>query len=430
MQKKLLTSGNIFKRTDGRWNGVVWYMDEQGERKRRSFSGTSKPEVKAKITEYIAAFNKQLMDADEAKRTLSDSMGSWLQVFKFPSVERGTYDRLECTAQHQIYPLLGEKVVGNITSADIKAMLNHWMNEGYAYTTVKKVYNILTDYFRYLTQQELISKNPMAAAPMIKKANFLAAQGKENRPTFETVTTFSPEEIEKFKAEASRTCGNGERIYQQAAAYTLILNTGLRTGEALGLLNSNIDLEHRVIHLQRGVKEISRRDGVEATSGREVAVGKLKTASSKRDVPLNQAAVDAILDLRAERYFGEDSPLIPDENGSYTRPVNFRKRYYRILEAAGLERKGLHSLRHTFATTLVNGIKQPGGSIKALSPRQVADLLGHSTSEITELYYVKKTPPGWPGSPPDSSYDPNHPATKSSSDWQTPIRGAETLMLY
>ena len=79
------------------------------------------------------------------------------------------------------------------------------MNEGYAYTTVKKVYNLLTDYFRYLTQQELIQKNPMTAAPMIKKANFLAAQGKENRPTSETVTTFTPEEIERFKAEAYRT---------------------------------------------------------------------------------------------------------------------------------------------------------------------------------------------------------------------------------
>lgn len=390
MQKKLLTNGNIFKRTDDRWNGVVWYMNEQGERKRKSFSGTSKAEVKEKITEYIAAFNEQLTASDESKEKLEDSMTHWLRVFKFPSVERGTYDRLECTARHQIYPLIGNKVVGDVTSADIKAVLNHWMNEGYAYTTVKKVYNILTDYFRYLTQQELIPKNPMAAAPMIKKANFMATQGKENKPTFETVTTFSPSEIERFKAETMRTWGNGERIYQQAAAYTLMLNTGLRTGEVLGLLNSDIDLEHKVIHLQRGVKEITRREGTEATSGREVKVGKLKTASSKRDVPLNQAAINAIEDLRAERYFGENTPLIPDEDGDYTRPVNFRKRYYRILEAAGIEQKGLHSLRHTFATTLVNGVKQPDGTIKSLSPRQVADLLGHSTSEITERYYVKK----------------------------------------
>ena len=217
-------------------------------------------------------------------------MSRWLWVFRFPFAERGTYDWLVCTEIHQIYPIIGGKVVGDITSADIKALLNHWMNEGYAYTTVKKVYNILTDYFRYLTQQEYIPKNPMAAAPMIKKSNFMASQGREDLPTFETVTIFTPEEITKFKAEAVRTWGNGTPIYQQAAAYTLMLNTGLRTGEALGLLNSDIDLENRVIHFQKGVKEVSRRDGVEATSGREVKVGKLKTASSKRDVPLKQAA--------------------------------------------------------------------------------------------------------------------------------------------
>jgi len=81
---------------------------------------------------------------------------------------------------------------------------------------------------------------------------------------------------------------------------------------------------------------------------------------------------------------------VPDEKGDFTRPVNFRKRFYRILEAAGIETKGLHALRHTFATNLVNGVKQGNGTIRSLSPREVADLLGHSTSEITERYYVKK----------------------------------------
>lgn len=76
MQKKLLTTGNIFKRTDGRWNGVVWYMDEQGERKRKSFSGTSKADVKVKITEYIAAFNQALEASDESKAKLEDSMAN------------------------------------------------------------------------------------------------------------------------------------------------------------------------------------------------------------------------------------------------------------------------------------------------------------------------------------------------------------------
>lgn len=39
----------------------------------------------------------------------------------------------------------------------------------------------------------------------------------------------------------------------------------------------------------------------------------------------------------------------------------------------------------------VNGIKkQADGTVKSLTPQKVADLLGHTTSEITELYYVKR----------------------------------------
>ena len=179
--------------------------------------------------------------------------------------------------------------------------------------------------------------------------------------------------------------------------------------------HSDIDLEHRVLHLERGVKEVWRRDGLQAEPGRDVKVGKLKSATSKRTIPLNDTATAMIQDLRKESYFGENTPLVPDEHGDYTRPVNFRKRYYRILAAAGIEKKGLHSLRHTlvpdehgnftrsvnfrkryyrilaaasiekkglhslrhtFASSLVNGIKQEDGTIKSLTPRQVADSAG------------------------------------------------------
>ena len=149
--KKLLTNGNSFKRTDGRWGGTVWFMGESGERKRKSFSGTTKQEVNKKMTAYIEDFNREIENSIEANKTLKESMTNWLQVFKFPSVERTTYDRYECTAINQIYPLIGEKTVGNISSADIKKVLNHWMNEGYAYTTVKKVHIILGEYFKYRT---------------------------------------------------------------------------------------------------------------------------------------------------------------------------------------------------------------------------------------------------------------------------------------
>ena len=52
-------------------------MDEQGQRKSKSFSGTSRQEAKEKIIAYIAAFNRQLTASDESKATLEDSMNHW-----------------------------------------------------------------------------------------------------------------------------------------------------------------------------------------------------------------------------------------------------------------------------------------------------------------------------------------------------------------
>ena len=62
------------KRSDGPWNGVVWYADEQGAKKRKSFCGTTKQEVKEKITAYLADFDRQLTASDESKAELEESM--------------------------------------------------------------------------------------------------------------------------------------------------------------------------------------------------------------------------------------------------------------------------------------------------------------------------------------------------------------------
>lgn len=105
---------------------------------------------------------------------------------------------------------------------------------------------------------------------------------------------------------------------------------------------------------------------------------------------LLDTAIKMIRELRKEFYFGEDSPLVCNENGGVTKPDVFRRRYHRLLEGAKIESKGLHSLRHTFATNLVNGVKQADGTIKSLTVKQVADLFGHSTTQVTEMYYVKK----------------------------------------
>ena len=390
--KKLLNKGTVYKRSDNRWGGMVSYHDEQGVYRRKSFCAPTKKAVLKKIGDYIEFFKMEIAEADETKKPLRKSMQKWLEVFQYGTVERATYDRKEDCAKHYIYPRIGDMIISEITSADLNGILTQMMNEGYSHSTVKHVYSLFKEYFRYLCYEEHIPKNPMAYVRMIKKANFLAAQGREIIARSDAVTVLNDEEIRRLREAVFTRNRKGALKHQQAAAYLLMLNTGLRTGEVLGLFNSDIDLDKRELSVTRAVKEVGKRDKDGAACGTELIVGGMKTAASKRAIPLNSTAIEMILILRTERYFGADSPLISNQVGDFTRPSTFRSRWYTLLDFAGISHKGLHSLRHTFATRLINGVEDENGNLKTLTVRQVADLLGHTTSSVTEKYYVRREP--------------------------------------
>ena len=55
-KKRLTTNGNVFRRTDGRWQSVIWYFDEQGIKRRKVFSSKTKTEAQyAAVTDGNAA---------------------------------------------------------------------------------------------------------------------------------------------------------------------------------------------------------------------------------------------------------------------------------------------------------------------------------------------------------------------------------------
>lgn len=388
--KNLLNKGTVYKRNDNRWGGAVRYRDEQGVIRRKSFCSTTKKAVLQKINDYIEHFKREVAEADEANKPLRNSMQKWLKIFQYGTVRKATYDRKEDSAKYYIYPRIGDMIISDITAADLNGILTQMKNEGYSHSTVKRVYCLLSEFFRYLRYEEYIPRNPMAYVRMIKKANFDAAQSKEIIAQSDVITVFTDDELQLLRSEVFARNKNGTLKHHQSAAYLLMLNTGLRTGEVLGLLNSDIDLEKRELNVNRAVKKVKKRNSNKDVCGTEIVVGGLKSAASKRTIPLNSAAVEMIQILRIERFFGEDTPLIPDQKGAFLSPGTFRSRWYTLLDYAGIPHKGLHALRHTFATRLINGVKDEDGNLHTLSVKQVADLLGHTTSAVTEKYYVKR----------------------------------------
>ena len=81
-KKRLTTNGNVFRRTDGRWQSVIWYFDEQGIKRRKVFSSKTKAEAQQKITTYIAQFNVTRTNLRKRLRT------AWPTGCKFSNSHR------------------------------------------------------------------------------------------------------------------------------------------------------------------------------------------------------------------------------------------------------------------------------------------------------------------------------------------------------
>lgn len=147
------------------------------------------------------------------------------------------------------------------------------------------------------------------------------------------------------------------RISQQwlSDLITLAACTGLRRGELVQLRWSDVDMGRRVLHVR--------------------SHGKFRTKNGKtRAVPLNPTAMSILLrrreDVEGEFVFNVDGRSI---NARY-----LSRAFKKAVRRAKLdERLHLHSLRHTFASWLVQG---------NASLYQVQKLLGHSSIRVTEMY--------------------------------------------
>ncbi len=143
----------------------------------------------------------------------------------------------------------------------------------------------------------------------------------------------------------------------------LILNTGLRIGEACALKWENVDLTSKRLRVTSAVLR-----GV---------IGTPKNGKA-RDIPLNDEAI-ALLHEMPKRV---GSPWVfPNQDGGFIRQTHLRSFYAafrRQCTRAGISRRiGWHTLRHTFASHLV----MAGVPLKA-----VQELLGHGTIEMTMRY--------------------------------------------
>ncbi|WP_137147140.1 site-specific integrase [Mycolicibacterium sp. CR10] len=174
----------------------------------------------------------------------------------------------------------------------------------------------------------------------------------------------------------------------------LIAGTGLRRGEAVALSWSNVSLDAGTI----------RVEGTLSRVGKELLITEPKTERSRRTVPISPAMVallksqkarQAAERLRAGNQWTDTGLVFTTEFGTAVDPRNILRTVELAAKKAGIDKTGVHTLRHSAAT----GWLESGVHIKAVS-----DLLGHSSIAITGDIYghtsddtARKAIDGWSG---------------------------------
>ena len=192
-----------------------------------------------------------------------------------------------------------------------------------------------------------------------------------------TIQTLTKEEIPLYCQYATEKYGNGKSIYRLGNALVLILFTGLRLGEAMGLMWEDIDFQKSTLTVRRTLEQVKNRDKGENDNSYILIEGTTKTQAGERTIPLNQTAINALREL--QKINGGFAYMLSNAAGKPINPRNLNRAHDCILERAGIEHLGIHALRHTFASQLF---------ANKIDIKIISKLLGHSDVSITYNTYI------------------------------------------
>lgn len=161
------------------------------------------------------------------------------------------------------------------------------------------------------------------------------------------------------------------------------LYAGLRRGEVLALTWKNIDLKNDIMKINRSLVRTKDKE-----TGKTITIIQdVKTKSSRRILPIHPRLKEVFLICKniqeankklADKYYDKRGFVFATGFGNHIGPRNYNRSFYAVLARANLNHTNPHSLRHTFATRLLEA---------NVHPKIVQELLGHAQIETTMNIY-------------------------------------------
>lgn len=210
-------------RPDGRWQIDLRYQDSSGALKRTAVYGRTQAEARAKAKEL-----RKRLELGQPVRDTADTLGrfagEWIATALAASERKASTKAMYASvARSQIVSsALGGLPLGKITPRAVEGWLVELRGKGLAESTVRISYAILLAILSTAVRDGALGRNPAAAV-------------KRPRVTRREADYLSSEQVRAVISAAQST--------RYAPLLELLVNTGLRRGEALALQWSDVDLE-------------------------------------------------------------------------------------------------------------------------------------------------------------------------------------------
>jgi len=232
------------------------------------------------------------------------------------------------------YGSSGKSDLKDLERSDLEAFIEHEQDRGIYISSVRTRMASIIAFLHFLIEQELIPGTALKRSIKLKLPDTLPR-------------AINPKDVRKLLSVIDNT--------RDRALILLLLRTGIRIGEALGLTLDDLDLRDRKVHLFEGEKN---------SMGRVVYFSDDASFALKRWLKRRDPERQFLFYGRADR------PLC--YSAARSRIVTYVKK-------AGLEQRGhtLHALRHTMASELLNA----GMHLECLQK-----LMGHQDIEVTGRY--------------------------------------------